>query len=220
MGTVAGAGPRRTTGPGGSPGATWTRASSSADRPGPGKTIFAQALASTCIVPVHLHSLARWQAKGHLDDLLKAMRRAFEEAKADAPCILFIDELDSFGDRERLGGHNEQYSREVINGFLECLDGAEGREGVVVVGATNLPDKIDPAIRRPGRLDRHVVIPLPDLEARKGILRHHLGDALPGADLTEAAERLEGASGAVIEQVVRDARRIARRSGGTSGCMT
>lgn len=179
--------------------------------PGTGKTTFARALASTCMVPVHLHSLARWQAKGHLDDLLKAMRRAFEEAKADAPCILFVDELDSFGDRERLGGHNEQYSREVINGFLECLDGAEGREGVVVVGATNLPDKIDPAIRRPGRLDRHVVIPLPDLEARKGILRHHLGSALPGADLTDAAERLEGASGAVIEQVVRDARRIARR---------
>lgn len=179
--------------------------------PGTGKTIFARALASTCMVPVHLHSLARWQAKGHLDDLLKAMRRAFEEAKADAPCILFIDELDSFGDRERLGGHNEQYSREVINGFLECLDGAEGREGVVVVGATNLPDKIDPAIRRPGRLDRHVVIPLPDRDARKGILRHHLGGALPGTDLTEAAERLEGATGAAIEQVVRDGRRIARR---------
>ncbi|MBO1905318.1 AAA family ATPase [Microvirga sp. 3-52] len=179
--------------------------------PGTGKTIFAKALGSTCMVPVHLHSLARWQGKGHLDDLLKAMRRAFEEAKADAPCILFVDELDSFGDRERLSGHNEQYSREVINGFLECLDGAEAREGVVVVGATNLPDRIDPAIRRPGRLDRHVVIPLPDPEARKGILRHHLGGALPGADLTEAAERLEGTSGAVIEQVVRDARRIARR---------
>lgn len=179
--------------------------------PGTGKTIFARALAGTCMVPVHLHSLARWQAKGHLDDLLKAMRRAFEEAKADAPCILFVDELDSFGGRERLSGHNEQYSREVINGFLECLDGAEGREGVVVVGATNLPEKIDAAIRRPGRLDRHVVIPLPDLEARKGILRFHLGGALPVADLAEVAERLEAATGAVIEQVVRDARRIARR---------
>ncbi|KAB0265009.1 AAA family ATPase [Microvirga brassicacearum] len=125
-------------------------------------------------------------------------------------CILFIDELDSFGDRETLDGRNEQYCREVINGFLECLDGAEEREGVVVVGATNLPDKIDAAIRRPGRLDRHVVIPLPDLEARKGILRHHLRGALQEEDLTETAERLQGASGAVIEQVVRDARRKAR----------
>lgn len=178
--------------------------------PGTGKTIFARALAKTCGVPIHIHSLARWQAKGYLNDLLKAMRAAFDEARKDAPCILFIDELDSFGDREKTNERHEQYTREVINGFLECLDGAEGREGVVVVGATNLPDKIDTAIRRPGRLDRHIAIPLPDLEARKGILRHHLGEALPGADLTRTAEALEGASGADIEQVVRDARRRAR----------
>ncbi|PVE24017.1 hypothetical protein DC522_13010 [Microvirga sp. KLBC 81] len=178
--------------------------------PGTGKTIFARALASTCLVPIHVHSLARWQARGYLNDLLKAMRGAFDAAKRDAPCILFLDELDAFGDRERLEGKNEQYTREVINALLECLDGADGREGVVVVGATNMPWKIDAALLRPGRLDRHIVIALPDLKARKGILRHHLRDALPGTDLTEAAERLEGASGAVIEQVVRDARRRAR----------
>lgn len=178
--------------------------------PGTGKTTFARALASTCMVPIHVHSLGSWQAKGHLGDLLKAMRAAFDEARRDAPCILFVDEIDSFGDRERLDDRSEQYCREVINAFLECLDGAEGREGVVVVGATNLPDRIDAAIRRPGRLDRHVVIPLPDTEAREGILRHHLGDDLPDADLSDAAERLEGASGAEIEQVVRDARRTAR----------
>lgn len=178
--------------------------------PGTGKTTFARALASTCMVPIHVHSLARWQAKGHLDDLLRAMRAAFDEARKDAPCILFIDEIDAFGDRETFSGEHEQYCREVVAAFLECMDGAEGREGVVVVGATNLPDKIDAAIRRPGRLDRHVVIPLPDAEAREGILRHHLGDDLPDADLSDAAVRLEGASGAVIEQVVRDARRRAR----------
>lgn len=177
---------------------------------GTGKTTFARALARLCKVPIHIHSLARWQAKGYLNDLLKAMRGAFDEARKDAPCILFLDEIDSFGDRERLMGHNEQYCREVINAFLECLDGVDAREGVVVVGATNLPDKIDAAILRPGRLDRHVVIPLPDLEARKGILRHHLRDALPNVDLSDVAERMEGASGAVIEQVVRDARRKAR----------
>jgi ATP-dependent Zn protease len=177
---------------------------------GTGKTTFAQALARTCNVPIHIHSLARWQAMGYLNDLLKAMRKAFSQAMQDAPSILFIDELDSFGDREILDGKNEQYTREVINAFLECLDGVEGREGVVVVGATNLPDKIDKAILRPGRLGKHVKIPLPDLDARVGILRHHLRNDLPSADLADIGSRLEGASGAVIEQVVRDARRKAR----------
>jgi ATP-dependent Zn protease len=177
---------------------------------GTGKTTFAQALARSCNVPVHIHSLARWQAKGYLNDLLKAMREAFDTARNNAPCILFIDEIDSFGDREMLSGKNEAYEREVINAFLECLDGVEGREGVVVVGATNMPDKIDKAIIRPGRLGKHVKIPLPDATARLGILHHHLGqDVVPG-DLTDIAVRLEGASGAVIEQVVRDARRKAR----------
>lgn len=177
--------------------------------PGVGKTTYAKALARTCKVPLHIHSLAQWQSKGYLNDVLKAMRTAFDQAKRDAPCILFIDELDAFGDRNG-GGKNDDYWRQVINGFLECLDGAADRQGVVVVGATNLPEQIDPAILRPGRLDRTVEIPLPDTKARQGILRFHLGDALPGADLAAVAMRLEGASGAVIAQIVRDARRRAR----------
>lgn len=177
---------------------------------GTGKTTFAQALAETCKVPIYIHSLARWQAKGYLNDLLKAMRGAFRDAILDAPCILFLDELDSFGDRETLNGRNEGYEREVINALLECLDGVDGREGVVVVGATNLPDKIDAAILRPGRLGKHIQIPLPDAEARLGILRHHLGKDAVVANLEDIAVRLEGASGAAIEQVVRDARRNAR----------
>jgi AAA+ superfamily predicted ATPase len=177
---------------------------------GTGKTTFAQALARTCGVPIHVHSLARWQAKGYLNDLLKAMRRAFDDARHDAPSILFIDELDSFGNRDTLNGRNENYEREVINGFLECLDGVEGREGVVVVGATNLPEKIDSAILRPGRLGKHIRIQLPDVTARLGILRHHLRDSSRLSGLMGIAIRLEGASGAVIEQVVRDARRKAR----------
>ena len=180
--------------------------------PGVGKTVLAQALAQTCNVSLHSHSLARWQAKGHLGDLLKAMRKAFDDAKKDAPCILLLDELDSFGDRDGSNGWNEQYIREVINGLLECLDGVASREGVVVVGTTNWPDKIDGAILRPGRLDRHVRIPLPDAAARVGILRHHLGDALPDTALPDIAIRLEGATGAAIEQLARDARRIARRA--------
>lgn len=180
--------------------------------PGVGKTIYASALARTCNVLIFVHSLARWQAKGYLNDLLKAMRAAFAEAKENAPCILFLDELDSFGDRESVNDRNAHYTREVINGLLECLDGVTDREGVVVVGATNWPGMIDPAILRPGRLDRHIRIPLPDAFARVGILRHHLGDALPDAALPDIAIRLEGATGAAIEQLARDARRIARRA--------
>ncbi|MBN8974859.1 MAG: AAA family ATPase [Rhizobiales bacterium] len=177
---------------------------------GTGKTTFAQALARTCNVPIHIHSLARWQAKGYLNDLLKAMRAAFDEARRAAPCILFVDEIDSFGDRETLDGKNEQYCREVINAFLECLDGIEAREGVVVIGASNMPGKIDKAILRPGRLGKHVRIPLPDAEARIGILRHHLRGELASEDMKDIAIRLDGSSGAVIEQAVRDARRKAR----------
>jgi len=177
---------------------------------GTGKTTFAQALSVTCEVPIHIHSLARWQAKGHLGDLLKAMRKAFSDAILDSPCILFIDELDSFGDRESLDEKNENYAREVINAFLECLDGIDGREGVVVVGATNMPNKIDKAILRPGRLGKHVRIQLPDADARLGILCHHLRDNIVSGDLAGLAARLDGASGAVIEQIVRDARRKAR----------
>ncbi|RFC62737.1 AAA family ATPase [Fulvimarina endophytica] len=179
--------------------------------PGTGKTTFALALARTCSLPIHVHSLAAWQAAGHLNDLLKQMRKAFSDAKASTPSILFVDELDSFGDRQRLSGHNAQYSREVINGFLECLDGAADREGVVVLGATNFPDLVDPAIKRPGRLDRQIEIPLPDAAARAKILRYHLGSLLPDADLSEISDQIEGASGAEIEQVVREAKRRARK---------
>ncbi len=76
-------------------------------------------------MPVHVHSLAEWQARGHLNDVLKAMREAFASAKATAPSVLFIDEIDSFGDRAKLRGHNATYNREVINALLECLDGVD-----------------------------------------------------------------------------------------------
>ncbi|MBD2746625.1 AAA family ATPase [Microvirga sp. BT688] len=178
---------------------------------GTGKTTAAKAIARSCNAPIFIHSLARWQAMGHLGDLLKAMRKAFDEAKRTAPCILFLDEIDSFGNRSQfIDARNEQYCREVVNGFLECLDGADGREGVVVIGATNYPDKIDPAILRSGRLERLIAIPLPDATARAAILRFHLAGLLEGADLMPLSRRLEGLSGADLEKIVRDARRKAR----------
>ncbi|WP_312356895.1 ATP-binding protein [Agrobacterium sp.] len=140
--------------------------------PGVGKTQFAAALARQCNVPVIATSLAKWQANGHLGDLLKAMKSDFFKAKESPPCILFCDELDSFGDRNSFAHDNRDYSIQVVNAFLEHLDGLGGREGVVVIGATNAFHRIDPAILRPGRLDRHVAIPLPSAKDRIAILQH------------------------------------------------
>ncbi|WP_343314022.1 AAA family ATPase [Brucella sp. BE17] len=179
--------------------------------PGTGKTTFAAALARTCGVKFVSTSMAQWQAKGHLGDYLKAMRKSFEEAQKSVPCILFIDEFDSSGDRNSKSSDNDDYIRRAVNGLLECLDGIGGREGVVVVGATNHPDKVDEALRRPGRLDKLVVIPLPDAAARNGILRFHLKGDLESVDLTPVVSRTDGMAGAWLEGLIRDARRSARR---------
>lgn len=178
--------------------------------PGVGKTLFARALANTCNIPLYAHSLARWQSQGSLDDLLKAMRSAFEEACKNAPAILFLDEIDSFGNRANLSGHNANYGRQVINGLLEHLDGVSNREGVFVIAATNMPELIDPAITRAGRIEHHVSITLPAPLERAGILRFHLGRDLEGEDISDVAESLTEASGADIAKFVRQARHIAR----------
>ncbi|OYR15163.1 AAA family ATPase [Brucella thiophenivorans] len=178
--------------------------------PGVGKTLFARALAGTCNVPLFAHSLTEWQAQGSLDDLLKAMLNAFDKAKSEAPCILFVDELDSFGDRSQLSGPNANYSRQVINAFLQCLDGLDGREGVIVVAATNNFDKIDPAILRSGRIERHINISLPNASGREKILRYHLRDDLKDCDISDIATGLDGLSGADIARFIREARSRAR----------
>ncbi|MBO6895125.1 MAG: AAA family ATPase [Roseibium sp.] len=179
--------------------------------PGTGKTSYAKALAKSCDVELIATSLAQWQSAGHLGDLLKAMRKTFAEARKKAPCVLFLDEFDSVGDRRAVSGDNAYYVIEKINGLLECLDGVENREGIVVVAACNHPEFVDHALLRPGRLEKTIWIPLPDRPAREQILRWHLNGALEGEDLAVIADRLEGHSGADIEKLVRDARRAARK---------
>ncbi|MBX5131255.1 AAA family ATPase [Rhizobium lentis] len=178
--------------------------------PGTGKTMFAGALANTCQVPIIHGSVSRWQEAGALDSHLKAMRASFAEAKEKAPSILFIDEVDTFGDRTETD-RNRGYLRCAMAGLLELLDGFDRREGVVVIGACNFPEQLDPAIRRAGRLDRHFEIPLPDKQSRLSILGFHSGIELDQSQSEKFAVATDGLSGADIEQLVRDAKRTARR---------
>jgi cell division protease FtsH len=142
------------------------------------------------------------------------MRASFAEATKKAPSILFIDEFDSMGSREIASdGDNHDYKRQAINGLLECLDPVEGREGVVVIGATNDPKAIDPALLRPGRLEITIQIPLPDDIARVGILKQHLAGHEIAGDLAEFVASSRGWSGADIMKVARDVRRLARVRG-------
>ncbi|ABR60052.1 AAA family ATPase [Sinorhizobium medicae] len=180
--------------------------------PGCGKTLFASAVARSCEASFFAVSSAVWQSHGHLGDMLRAMRKSFEQAIAAAPSILLIDEFDSFGSRKNLRGDGASYGLQVINALLEHLDGAVGREGVVVIAATNRPDDIDEALRRPGRLDRHIAVEMPDQEAREQILSAHAGVALPRDELKTIAVATSGYSGAALRQLTRDARRIARKA--------
>ncbi|TWB41196.1 AAA family ATPase [Nitrospirillum pindoramense] len=183
--------------------------------PGTGKTTFAAALARSCGVPLILGSHASWQAAGHQGEMLKAMNATFAEAAEASPCILFIDEIDGFTSRTASShGYNSTYQRQIVNALLEHLDGVEGRQGVVVVGATNMPEVVEPALLRPGRLERVITIPVPDTAALIGIFRHHLGTDLPGADLFQVAAiaATGGATGAHVTQWVRGARRVARKA--------
>ena len=196
----------------------WTSVDRGALLAGPpevGKTTAAAAIAAACGVPLVVTGYAAWQGyrEGHIGNVVQALRDAFERARALAPSVLFIDELDSV--RKRNGGtDHDDWWVVITNALLEQLDGLSRRDGVVVLGATNHPDKIDPAILRAGRLDRVLWVPLPDAQALRQILRVHLGENLPGADLGVVAERLEarGGTGADAELVVRDARRRARQA--------
>lgn len=163
--------------------------------PGTGKTTFARALCNSLQVPLLVTSVSTWLEGGHLNDVILKMKRTFEEAGDRAPCILFIDEIDGIGQRQPSHREYADYWNTIVNKLLELLDGAVKSEGVIVVGATNLPHQIDPALRRSGRLETHIEIPKPDIDTLVGILAHHLGGdikhLMPSAETNRSAEQVD-----------------------------
>ncbi len=154
--------------------------------PGTGKTTFARALCNTLQIPLAVTSVSTWLEPSYLGDVIRRMRASFEEALQHSPAILFVDEIDGIGKRGRKNEHDD-YWNSVVNKLLELLDGAVRSEGLVIVGATNHPDLIDPALLRSGRLETHIEIPLPDVDALVGILAHHLGNDCPNVIATRPA---------------------------------
>lgn len=146
--------------------------------PGTGKTTFAKALCNTLQIPLVVTSVSTWLQGEYLHDVLDRLSNTFAEARAQAPCILFIDEIDGIGQRAPASRSHSDYWNACVNKLLELLDGATKADGVIVVGATNRPDQIDEAIRRSGRLETHIEIPRPDIPTLAGILAHHLASDL------------------------------------------
>lgn len=182
--------------------------------PGTGKTQFARALAKTARVPLVSTSVAEWNSASYLSGTLQAIRDAFSRARRQAPCILFIDEMDGISDRSKIRGDYIEYWTQIVNLLLEQLAGIEERAGVVVIAATNHSDRIDPAVKRAGRLDREIAIEKPDARALAAIFRFHLGpELLKEADLIPVSLASRGATGADVEAMVRRAKGAARRAG-------
>lgn len=180
--------------------------------PGTGKTTFAKALAASSRLPLIATSYADWNRGEFVADVIGEMRRVFEFAAEHAPCVLAIDELDSIPSRDILKTERGVPSSMVVNALLERLDGLNTKEGIVVVATCNHPDRLDPALTRPGRLGKKIRIGLPGIDAIPQILAYHLkSDATTIGDLKSIAILCGGMSGADIEQVVREARQSARR---------
>lgn len=179
---------------------------------GSGKTEIARLLAREAGIAVHAGSLSKWMSSGTRGgDATREMRKFFEAAARDAPCVVFIDELDALGDRARPHDHNSTWTDGVVTAFLECVDGFEQTDGVILVGATNHIEKLDAAILRPGRFDRLLRLDYPTRDLLPQVFRWHLKSDLPDADLSTTCNRALGMSGAMIGALVREARARARR---------
>ena len=181
--------------------------------PGTGKTLLARAIAGEAQVPFFSISGSDF-VEMFVGVGASRVRDMFETAKKHAPCIIFIDELDAVGRHRGAGlggGHDER--EQTLNQMLVEMDGFEGNEGVIIIAATNRPDVLDPALLRPGRFDRQVVVPLPDLKGREQILGVHMkkvpiNDAVNARDI---ARGTPGFSGADLANLVNEAALFAAR---------
>lgn len=181
--------------------------------PGTGKTLLARAVAGEAKVPFFTISGSDF-VEMFVGVGASRVRDMFEQAKKQAPCIIFIDEIDAVGRHRGAGlggGHDER--EQTLNQLLVEMDGFQGSEGVIVVAATNRPDVLDPALLRPGRFDRQVVVGLPDVKGREQILRVH-SRKVPTADdvdVTVIARSTPGFSGADLANIVNEAALFAAR---------
>ncbi|MFT6122148.1 MAG: cell division protease FtsH [Oleiphilaceae bacterium] len=183
-------------------------------QPGTGKTLLAKAIAGEAKVPFFSISGSDF-VEMFVGVGASRVRDMFEQAKKQSPCIIFIDEIDAVGRHRGAGmggGHDER--EQTLNQLLVEMDGFEGNEGVIVIAATNRPDVLDPALLRPGRFDRQVVVGLPDILGREQILKVHM-KKVPLADDVEAsfiARGTPGFSGADLANLVNEASLVAARS--------
>ena len=181
--------------------------------PGTGKTLLAKAIAGEAKVPFFSISGSDF-VEMFVGVGAARVRDMFEQAKKNAPCIVFIDEIDAVG-RQRgagLGGGNDE-REQTLNQLLVEMDGFEGNAGVIVIAATNRPDVLDPALMRPGRFDRQVVVPLPDIRGREQILLVHMRKVPMSPDVNAAviARGTPGMSGADLANLVNEAALFAAR---------
>ena len=184
--------------------------------PGTGKTLLAKAIAGEAKVPFFSISGSDF-VEMFVGVGAARVRDMFENAKKHAPCIIFIDEIDAVG-RQRgagLGGGNDE-REQTLNQMLVEMDGFESGQGVIVIAATNRPDVLDPALLRPGRFDRQVVVPLPDIRGREQILKVHMRKVplAQNVDATILARGTPGFSGADLANLVNEAALFAARRNG------
>ena len=182
--------------------------------PGTGKTLLARAIAGEAKVPFFTISGSDF-VEMFVGVGASRVRDMFEQAKKHAPCIVFIDEIDAVGRHRGAGlggGHDER--EQTLNQLLVEMDGFEGNEGVIIIAATNRPDVLDPALLRPGRFDRHVVVPLPDIRGREQILKVHMRKAPVSEDVKPSiiARGTPGFSGADLANLVNEAALFAARA--------
>jgi cell division protease FtsH len=183
--------------------------------PGTGKTLLARAIAGEANVPFFTISGSDF-VEMFVGVGASRVRDMFEQGKKNAPCIIFIDEIDAVG-RHRgagLGGGNDE-REQTLNQLLVEMDGFEANEGVILIAATNRPDVLDPALLRPGRFDRQVVVPNPDILGREKILKVHMRKVplAPDVDARVIARGTPGFSGADLANLVNEAALLAARSG-------